>query len=78
MYPRDKKGRPAVTAADDSNPWWGLLKDAVAKAGGKMSKPEIFPAATDSRYVRQEGIVAFGFSPMANTPILLHDHNEVG
>lgn len=77
MYPRDKYGRPTVTAADDSNPWWGLLKDAVAKAGGKMSKPEIFPAATDSRYVRQEGIVAFGFSPMANTPILLHDHNEV-
>jgi aminoacylase len=67
-----------VTAADDSNPWWGLLKGAVAKAGGKMSKPEIFPASTDSRYVRTEGIVAFGFSPMANTPILLHDHNEVG
>ncbi|KAG0583273.1 hypothetical protein M758_3G124100 [Ceratodon purpureus] len=76
VYPRDKSGRPAVTTADDSNPWWVLLKNAVVKAGGKLSKPEIFPAATDSRYVRQEGIIAFGFSPMANTPILLHDHNE--
>lgn len=77
VYPRDKKGHPTVTAADDSNPWWGLLKEAVTKAGGKLKNPEIFPAATDSRYVRQEGIIAFGFSPMANTPILLHDHNEV-
>jgi len=76
VYPRDKRGRPTVTAADDSNPWWGLLKEAVTKAGGKLNNPEIFPAATDSRYVRQEGIIAFGFSPMANTPILLHDHNE--
>jgi aminoacylase len=36
----------------------------------------IFPAATDIRYVRQIGIPAFGFSPMNNTPILLHDHDE--
>jgi hypothetical protein len=26
----------------------------------------------------QEEELVFGFSPMANTPILLHDHNEVG
>jgi len=24
----------------------------------------------------QEGIEAIGFSPIINTPILLHDHNE--
>lgn len=76
-YPRDKHGNPKMTAADDSNPWWKLLTDAVAKTGGKLSKPEIFFASTDCRYVRQEGIPAFGFSPMANTPVLLHDHNEV-
>lgn len=75
-YPRDKHGNPKMTAADDSNPWWKLLTDAVAKTGGKLSKPEIFFASTDCRYVRQEGIPAFGFSPMANTPVLLHDHNE--
>jgi aminoacylase len=36
----------------------------------------IFPAATDSRYVRRVGVPAFGFSPMRKTPSLLHDHNE--
>ncbi|KOM25501.1 hypothetical protein LR48_Vigan107s002000 [Vigna angularis] len=38
--------------------------------------PEVFPAATDSRYFRDLGLPAIGFSPMANTPLLLHDHNE--
>eukprot|EP01100_Stratorugosa_tubuloviscum_P003861 TRINITY_DN193_c0_g2_i1.p1 TRINITY_DN193_c0_g2~~TRINITY_DN193_c0_g2_i1.p1 ORF type:complete len:422 (-),score=165.46 TRINITY_DN193_c0_g2_i1:33-1247(-) len=38
--------------------------------------PEIFPAGTDSRYVRLVGIPAFGFSPINNSPILLHEHNE--
>lgn len=36
----------------------------------------VFPAATDSRYLRNEGYPALGFSPMINTPVLLHDHNE--
>lgn len=39
-------------------------------------EPEIFPASTDSRFIRELGIPALGFSPMRNTPILLHDHNE--
>jgi len=39
-------------------------------------KPQIFPAGTDSRYLREVGIPAIGFSPMNNTPILLHDHDE--
>ncbi|BAT79156.1 hypothetical protein VIGAN_02198000 [Vigna angularis var. angularis] len=38
---------------------------------------EVFPAATDSRYFRDLELSAIGFSPMANTPLLLHDHNEV-
>ncbi|KAK1307091.1 hypothetical protein QJS10_CPA10g00071 [Acorus calamus] len=72
----DMFGKPAVTAVDSSNPWWTLFERAVKKAGGKLSKPEIFPAATDARYFRDLGIPAIGFSPMANTPVLLHDHNE--
>ncbi|XP_050227553.1 uncharacterized protein LOC126677123 [Mercurialis annua] len=72
----DKYGRPLLTKTDSSNPWWTLLEEAVRKANGTLGKPEIFPAATDSRYFRQQGIPAIGFSPMANTPILLHDHNE--
>ncbi|BAT83628.1 hypothetical protein VIGAN_04080700 [Vigna angularis var. angularis] len=36
----------------------------------------IFGRATDSRYFRDLGLPAIGFSSMANTPFLLHDHNE--
>jgi hypothetical protein len=53
------------------------LKEAVAKAGGKLDKVEIFPAVTDLRYIRHVGIPGFGFSPLANTPLLAHAHNEV-
>lgn len=38
--------------------------------------PLICPGATDARYLREVGIPALGFSPMNNTPILLHDNNE--
>ncbi|KAJ4963001.1 hypothetical protein NE237_022940 [Protea cynaroides] len=69
-------GRPMLAAADGSNPWWVLLEGAVKKANGKLGKPEVYPASTDARYFRQRGLPAIGFSPMANTPILLHDHNE--
>ncbi|XP_058752062.1 uncharacterized protein LOC131625183 isoform X2 [Vicia villosa] len=73
---RDASGKPVVTKTDSSNPWWALLENAVQEAGGKLGKPEIFPASTDARYFRNLGLPAIGFSPMANTPILLHDHNE--
>ncbi|XP_028787393.1 aminoacylase-1-like [Neltuma alba] len=72
----DEFGNPFTTKTDSSNPWWGLLQDAIQRAGGKLHEPGIFPASTDSRYFRRLGLPAFGFSPMANTPILLHDHNE--
>ena len=74
---RDDLGRPLLTASDSSNPWWTLLEEAIKKANGKIGKPEIFPASTDACYFRQLGLPAIGFSPMAKTPILLHDHNEV-
>lgn len=72
----DKFGNPILTASDSSNPWWSLLEGAIHNANGKLAKPEIFPASTDARYFRERGLPAIGFSPMANTPILLHDHNE--
>ncbi|CAB4266957.1 unnamed protein product [Prunus armeniaca] len=73
---RDYRGRPLATPTDDSNPWWSVFKQAIASAGGKLAKPEILASTTDARYMRQQGIPALGFSPMTNTPILLHDHNE--
>ncbi|KAH0714695.1 hypothetical protein KY284_007600 [Solanum tuberosum] len=73
---RDIMGRPLMTLASDSNPWWSVFNEAVTRAGGKLSKPEILASTTDARFMRRLGIPTFGFSPMKNTPILLHDHNE--
>ncbi|CAK8537269.1 unnamed protein product [Lathyrus sativus] len=73
---RDYLGRPLLTATNDSNPWWLVFKQAITSVGEKLSKPEILPSTTDARYLRQKGIPVLGFSPMKNTPILLHDHNE--
>lgn len=73
---RDYMGRPLMTPTNYSNPWWSVFKQAITAAGGRLSKPEILPSTTDARFIRQKGIPALGFSPMKNTPILLHDHNE--
>ncbi|KAI4307289.1 hypothetical protein L6164_030493 [Bauhinia variegata] len=73
---RDNMGRPLMTATNDSNPWWLVFKQAITSAGEKLAKPEILSSTTDARYMRQTGVPVLGFSPMKNTPILLHDHNE--
>lgn len=39
-------------------------------------KPITCPGSTDSRYLRDEGIPAFGFTPINQTPLLLHAHDE--
>uniref|UniRef100_A0A1B0CBE7 N-acyl-aliphatic-L-amino acid amidohydrolase n=1 Tax=Lutzomyia longipalpis TaxID=7200 RepID=A0A1B0CBE7_LUTLO len=63
------------TTLDESNIYWTAFKKAVDALKLKI-KTQIFPAATDSRFVREVGIPAIGFSPMNNTPVLLHDHDE--
>lgn len=65
----------APTSTDESNPYWKSFKNAIDDCGLKI-KPLVFPAGTDIYYVRALGIPAIGFSPMPNTPVLLHDHNE--
>ena len=64
-----------MTPISEGDPWFKAFKIAIDRNNLKIA-PEVFPAATDSRYLREVGIPAFGFSPMPNTPILLHDHNE--
>jgi aminoacylase len=59
----------------NDNIWWKIFKETSEKIGIKLD-PQIFPAATDSRYLRSVDVPALGFSPMNMTPILLHDHNE--
>ena len=58
----------------------GLSKDSIfgslSKLLGMKVTPEIFPAGTDSRFLRQLGLPAFGFSPLAGSEVMLHEHNE--
>ncbi|ETP33608.1 hypothetical protein, variant 2 [Phytophthora nicotianae P10297] len=64
-----------TTSVDDTNIWWKLFKEGCEDIG-ILVETEVFPAATDSRFLRQLGIPALGFSPMNKTEILLHEHNE--
>ncbi|CAI5449067.1 unnamed protein product [Caenorhabditis angaria] len=57
------------------DPFWSAIEDTLNKENCPFKK-EIFIGATDSRFVRAQGVSAIGFSPMINTPSLLHDHNE--
>jgi aminoacylase len=63
------------TKIDDSNEYWKGFKEAIDELNLKI-KTEVFPAGTDAAYVRALGIPAIGFSPINNTPVLLHDHDE--
>ena len=64
-----------MTPISQDDPWFKAFKAAIDKNGLKFAT-KIFTAGTDSRFIREVGIPAFGFSPLPNTPILLHDHNE--
>ncbi|MGH0188965.1 UNVERIFIED_CONTAM: hypothetical protein FKN15_032487 [Acipenser sinensis] len=64
-----------LTSMEHSDPWWRAFSTACSDMNLALKK-EIFPAATDSRFIRAVGLPAIGFSPMNRTPILLHDHNE--
>ncbi|CAG8578983.1 10716_t:CDS:2, partial [Scutellospora calospora] len=63
------------TPLDESNIWWVVFRD-FCKERNVIIEPEIFPATTDARYIRNGGIPALGVSYIKNTPILLHDHDE--
>ncbi|CAH2006394.1 unnamed protein product [Acanthoscelides obtectus] len=64
-----------ATKLDATNPFWMAFKEVTDRLGLKL-KPQVFPGGTDSRYLRAVGIPALGFSPINNTPILLHDNDE--
>jgi aminoacylase len=55
--------------------WYKTIEKSLSQWGAKV-QPAIFPAATDSRFLRKAGVPAFGFSPMRNLPSTLHEHNE--
>ncbi|KAL8212340.1 UNVERIFIED_CONTAM: Aminoacylase-1A [Gekko kuhli] len=72
---RQKYTDQSMTSTEESDPWWKAFSSTCRDMNMKL-KCEIFPAATDSRYIRAAGHPAIGFSPMNRTPVLLHDHNE--
>ena len=68
--------RHATTSTDaDQNPWYAVFENTMADMKCQM-EPQVFPAATDSRFLRALGIRALGFSPMRNTEIMLHENDE--
>ena len=67
----------AVAGDGADTRWWRLFQASAAAAGVPLRPPSTFPAASDSRFVRAHlGVPCLGFSPMMNTPVLLHDHDE--
>ncbi|EDV25194.1 Aminoacylase-1 [Trichoplax sp. H2] len=71
----DRHMDKSITSIDNSDKWWRAFSSAASNMS-LLLITETFPAATDSRFLRQAGIPALGFSPMNYTPVLLHDHNE--
>jgi aminoacylase len=66
-----------ITSTDPAvNPWWGIVEQTLTGDCGVKINPSVFPAATDSRFLRALGVKALGFSPMRKSPILLHEHDE--
>lgn len=65
----------APTNITPDNIYWTAFKAATDELGLQI-KTKVFPGGTDSRYIRSKGVPAIGFSPMNNTPVLLHDHDE--
>ncbi|XGW31632.1 hypothetical protein V3C99_010078 [Haemonchus contortus] len=64
-----------VTPTTKDDLWWNAFEKSLVDQKCKFTK-EIFTAATDSRFIRALGYRSIGFSPIINTPQLLHDHNE--
>lgn len=54
--------------------WWIII--VLFALRSLNLRPQIFPGGTDSRYLREIGLPAIGFSPINNTPVLLHDNDE--
>ncbi|KDO34159.1 hypothetical protein SPRG_01415 [Saprolegnia parasitica CBS 223.65] len=66
-----------VTSVDaETNPLCARFLETCKDLGMDVEL-DVFPAATDSRFLRQIGVPALGFSPMNKTEILLHEHNEM-
>ena len=64
-----------MTSVKRDDLWFSAILKAINKHQLTI-RPQVMSANTDARYLREAGIAVFGFSPMPNTPVLLHDHDE--
>ncbi|XP_051172660.1 aminoacylase-1-like isoform X2 [Leptopilina boulardi] len=63
------------TKLDENNIYWTSFREACLESGVNIDL-SIAPWGTDANSLRAIGIPALGFSPINNTPPLLHAHNE--
>ena len=76
----DKNDHPnaeLLASPINEDPWITALTRGIYKSNPDIRVDlQVFPAGTDGRFIRMAGIPCIGFSPIRNTPILLHDHDE--
>ena len=76
----DKNDHPSaglLTTPLAEDPWIAALSRGIRKVNPHVALDmQVFPAGTDGRFIRMAGVPCIGFSPIRNTPILLHDHDE--
>ena len=76
-FVRDPLYSHNITSTDPAvNQWYALFEQTLLTQHNIKLVPEVFPAATDSRFLRALGYKAFGFSPMRNIRIMLHENDE--
>ena len=54
---------------------WAALCETLESAGFSY-RPQVFPAATDGRHLREMGVPIIGFSGVRRTPIRAHANDE--
>ncbi|KAJ3225634.1 adenylate cyclase [Clydaea vesicula] len=69
------KVNPSTSLDIKKNLWWERFQKTCLNLGLEIV-PQIFPAATDSRFLRAKNIPCLGFTPIPNTKVLFHDHDE--
>ena len=60
-----------ITSIDENSYFWKLFKNIIETNFQIPLNTQVFPAATDSRFLRALGIKALGFSPMRLLLLLL-------
>uniref|UniRef100_A0A1I8N6R7 N-acyl-aliphatic-L-amino acid amidohydrolase n=1 Tax=Musca domestica TaxID=7370 RepID=A0A1I8N6R7_MUSDO len=76
LHFEQKEPKVEATKVDASNIYWVAFEKCLVEELGLKIRKLVLPGGTDSRHIRYVGIPAIGFSPMINTPVLLHDHDE--